>query len=145
VKRYGCGTLLALWIVALAAPASAAWLVLRDGRSIATSGPWQIGNNRVTYLQPDGRRINVMLVVVNPEATRLANVPGAPPPPAQDTQHKRIVISNESVKKNKSTGMVHDHTSSPEDIGAVLTTIAECLTRFPNSAADYGRCCAAPR
>jgi hypothetical protein len=129
-------------IILSATPLSAAWLVLRDGKPIATSGPWQIGGNQLTYNQPDGRKVTVMLFVVDPGATRLANVPGAPSPTA-NPQHQRIVISNETVKRSKTATGTHERTPSAQSISAQLSTISTCLTRFPNSAADYTRCCSA--
>jgi hypothetical protein len=140
VRRWWLISLCVMWS---ATPASAAWLVLRDGKPIATSGPWQTGDNQLTYNQPDGKRVTVMLVVVDPDATRLANVPGAPSPTA-NPQRKRFVISNETVKGSKTAPGSHERATNAQDLSALLSTISDCLTRFPNSAADYNRCCAPP-
>ena len=127
-------------LLVAAAPAGAAWLVLRSGKPIETAGPWQVVNNQVSFAQPDGKRVSLMLVVVDPEATRQANVPGAPPPAAQaGASGQRLVISNDTVKGNRVKGPSQT-AKRLDDIGPQLSTIADCLTRYPNSAADYTRC-----
>jgi hypothetical protein len=124
-------------------PIEASWLVLRDGKALETTGPWAIGDNRVTYTQPDGKQVKIMLVVVDPDATLVANVPGAPPPnPAsgRDPHHKRMVINNDTLKRNRNANGSRESPRNQVDIGQILATIADCVARYPNDEAGYNRC-----
>jgi hypothetical protein len=132
-----------------ALPAEAGWLVLRDGTPVETRGAWRIADNRVAYDRPDGRRVSVMIVVVDPEATRLANVPGAPPPapPGPEAHSRRkLVIDNEAVKKNREGKPAAEKQKLQlAAVTDVLKTIAACAARYPNDAAAYQRCSREPR
>jgi len=83
--------LLAAGSIALAiAPAGADWLVMKDGSTLETKGPWKVDGRRVVFTQPNGTlsAIRAEEVDLDGSAAETARVveaatkPPAPPPPA---------------------------------------------------------------
>ena len=139
--------LVAVLLASASLPVQAGWLVLRDGTPVETRGAWRIADNRVTYSQPDGRRVSVMIVVVDPDATRLANMPGAPPPaaranPPAEAGRKKFVIDNEALKKNRVKKPAEEKQKLQlAAVAEVLKLIADCATRHPQDQQAYQICC----
>jgi hypothetical protein len=139
--------LIAVLLAGVSLPAQAGWLVLRDGTPLQTRGAWRIADNRVTYSQPDGRQVSVMIVVIDPDATRLANVPGAPRPtppagPAGDASRKKFVINDDLLKKNRVKKPVEEKRQvAVAIVTELLRVINDCAARFPEDQRAYEQCC----
>ncbi|HVR97389.1 MAG TPA: FxLYD domain-containing protein [Thermoanaerobaculia bacterium] len=86
--------LLAGW--GLAAPASADWLVTREGARLETQGPWKVKGKLVVFTLADGSLSSLRLDAVDLPASDLATaqakeVKENPPPPPEPVKRKSIV------------------------------------------------------
>jgi hypothetical protein len=83
----GAGLVLA---AALLVPATADWLVTREGDRIETAGPWRVENRLVVFKRPDGTYASMRLTDVDLEAserlTREMAVRARSPEPEPETQ-----------------------------------------------------------
>jgi len=98
---------LAAALLALAAmPASADWLVTRQGGRVETKGAWQTKGKLVVFTLPDGKLSSLRLSEVDLDASRRATeeaaaAQAAPPPPAepQKPREAKVVLTDESFRR----------------------------------------------
>jgi hypothetical protein len=57
-------------VLAVAVPAVAGWIVLRDGSRIETSGPWRLEDGQVVFTLPNGTLASIRREEVDLKATR---------------------------------------------------------------------------
>lgn len=96
----------ALFALAAAAPASADWLVTRQGGRVETKGTWQTKGKLVVFTLPDGKLSSLRLSEVDLDASRRATEeaaaaqasPASPAPPAPPREAK-VVLTDESFRR----------------------------------------------
>jgi len=96
----------ALLALAASAPASADWLVTREGARVETKGPWQTKGKLVVFTLPDGKLSSLRLSEVDLDASRHATeeaaaAQAAPPPLAapQKPREAKVVLTDESFRR----------------------------------------------
>lgn len=98
---------LAAALLALAAvPASADWLVTREGGRVETKGAWQTKGKLVVFTLPDGKLSSLRLSEVDLDASRrateeavAAQATPAPPAPSQKPREAKVVLTDESFRR----------------------------------------------
>lgn len=96
-------TLLVLALVAI--PASADWLVTREGAKVETRGPWQVKGRTVVFTLANGTLSSMRLEEVDLEQSHTATAEAAQPPaePAADAAPAKrasvMVLTNKDVRR----------------------------------------------
>lgn len=94
---------LALLAVLAAAPVSADWLVLQDGSTIETAGPWRVDGRLVVFELAGGRlaslRLDEVRLAASEEATAAARAPRTPAEPLPRRQKARVVITDADIPR----------------------------------------------
>jgi hypothetical protein len=98
---------LAAALLALAAvPASADWLVTRQGGRVETKGAWQTKGKLVVFTLPDGKLSSLRLNEVDLDASRrateeaaAAQAAPAPTEPPQKPREAKVVLTDESFRR----------------------------------------------
>ncbi len=94
-RRIGALAIAAIFAGSL--PASADWLVTRDGHRIETDGVWEVKGRTVVYTDPGGKLCSLRLAEVDLEASEATGEePEAPPPPAAEPKKR---ATKETKKK----------------------------------------------
>lgn len=95
--------LLVLPAVLAASPASSDWLVLRDGTTVETAGPWRVEGRLVVFELPGGPlaslRVDDVQLAASEEATELARAPRIPAEPLPPPRKARVVITDADIPK----------------------------------------------
>lgn len=116
----------ALWC-ALVAPASADWIVLKDGERIETRGAWKIEGSRLLFTSATGALSSLRVSEVDLEASEEANRPRTPEPEVVSAPPLRrppaLVLDNTNVARARSvpTAESADDPSSEPTPEASLT------------------------
>jgi hypothetical protein len=98
---------LGLLAVLAATPASSDWLVLRDGSTVETAGPWRVEGRLVVFERPRGPlmsvRLDDLLLPASEEATAAARAALAAPRPAAESQpvrrKARVVLTDADIPR----------------------------------------------
>ena len=105
-KRPTAAALAAALLALAAVPASADWLVTREGGRVETKGAWQTKGKLVVFTLPDGKLSSLRLSEVDLDASRHATeeavaAQAAPAPPAQPQKPReaKVVLTDESFRR----------------------------------------------
>lgn len=87
--------------LALAGPASADWLVTRDGARVETRGPWEVRGRQVIFTLPNGTLSSMSLSDVDLDrSAEVTAVPVAPAPVRHEARPKTVrVIDHDDVPR----------------------------------------------
>ena len=100
--------LLALGALGGPAPASADWLVTREGGRVETKGTWQVKGKLVVFTLPDGKLSSLRLNEVDLDASRrateeavakAAQAAAAPAAPAPPKKEAKVVLTDADFRR----------------------------------------------
>lgn len=96
----------ALLALAVAAPASADWLITRQGGRVETKGPWQVKGKLVVFTLPDGKLSSLRASEIDLDASRNATeeavAAAAAPPPAPvpvKPREAKVVLTDKDFRQ----------------------------------------------
>lgn len=105
-NRSTAAVLTAALALGVALPASADWLVTREGARVETRGPWQAKGKLLVFTLPDGKLSSLRLSEVDLEASRRATeeaaaaqaAPAVPAPPPKPREAK-VVLTDANFRQ----------------------------------------------